>query len=118
MRHYAPDAQGAVRLVREAGGVPVMAHPLAARRGRVVTDAVIAALAAAGLAGLEVDHRDHDPAEREHLRGLAAELDMLTTGASDYHGTGKLNRLGENLTTAETLERIEAMATGSRVVRP
>ena len=72
VRHYAPDAQVAVRLVREAGGVPVMAHPLAARRGRVVTDAVIAALAAAGLAGLEVDHRDHDPAEREHLRVLAA----------------------------------------------
>ena len=43
---------------------------------------------------------------------------MLTTGASDYHGTGKVNRLGENLTSAETLERIEAMATGSRVVRP
>ena len=87
-----------MRLVRGAGGVPVMAHPLAARRGRVVPDAVIAALAAAGLAGLEVDHRDHDPAEREHLRGLAAALGLLTTGASDYHGTGKLNRLGENLT--------------------
>ena len=109
----------AVRLVREAGGVPVMAHPLAARRGRVVADDVIAAMAAAGLAGLEVDHRDHDPAEREHLRGLAAELGLLTTGASDYHGTGKVNRLGENLTTAEVLERIEADGHRERaVVRP
>jgi hypothetical protein len=95
-----------------------MAHPLAARRGLVVSDAVIAGLATAGLAGLEVDHRDHDPAEREHLRRLAAQLGLLTTGASDYHGAGKVNRIGENLTGAETLERIEAAATGARVVRP
>jgi predicted metal-dependent phosphoesterase TrpH len=118
VRHYAPDAEAAVRLVRGAGGVPVMAHPLAARRGQVVSDAVISELAAAGLAGLEVDHRDHDPAEREHLRSLAAALGLLTTGASDYHGSGKVNRIGENVTTPETLERIEAMATGARVVRP
>ena len=117
VRHYAPDAERAVRLVRAAGGVPVMAHPLAARRGRVVSDAVIAGLAAAGLAGLEVDHRDHEPAEREHLRGLAAELGLLTTGASDYHGAGKVNRIGENLTPPETLERIEASARGAAVVR-
>jgi predicted metal-dependent phosphoesterase TrpH len=118
VRHYAPDAERAVRLVRRAGGVPVMAHPLAARRGRVVSDGVIAGLAGAGLAGLEVDHRDHEPAEREHLRALAAGLGLLTTGSSDYHGAGKVNRLGENLTSPQTLERIEALATGARVVRP
>jgi predicted metal-dependent phosphoesterase TrpH len=118
VRHYAPDAGRAVRLVRRAGGVPVMAHPLAARRGLVVSDAVIAGLAAAGLAGLEVDHRDHDAVAREHLRGLAAELGLLTTGASDYHGTGKVNRIGENLTDEGTFARIEAAARGARVVRP
>jgi predicted metal-dependent phosphoesterase TrpH len=118
VRHYAPDAERAVRLVRAAGGVPVMAHPLAGRRGRVVSDDVIAELAAAGLAGLEVDHRDHEPGEREHLRALAAELDLLTTGSSDYHGTGKVNRLGENLTSPGTLARIEAAGTGTAVVRP
>jgi predicted metal-dependent phosphoesterase TrpH len=118
VRHYAPPAEAAVRLVRAAGGVPVMAHPLAARRGRVVTDDVIAGLAAAGLAGLEVDHRDHEPTEREHLRGLAAELGLFTTGSSDYHGTGKVNRLGENLTAAAVLERIEAEGRGASVVRP
>jgi 3',5'-nucleoside bisphosphate phosphatase len=118
VRHYAPGAERAVRLVRAAGGVPVMAHPLAARRGRVVSDDVIAGLAAAGLAGLEVDHRDHEPAEREHLRALAADLGLLTTGASDYHGTGKVNRLGENLTSPGTLARIEAAGTGTHVVRP
>ena len=117
VRHYAPDTARAVRLVRGAGGVPVMAHPLAARRGRVVPDGAIVELAGEGLAGLEVEHRDHEPAERAHLRALAAELGLFTTGASDYHGTGKLNRIGENLTDPAVLERIEAEATGARVVR-
>jgi len=113
-----PDAEIAVLLIRAAGGVPVMAHPLAARRGRVVSDDVIAELAAAGLAGLEVDHRDHDEGERAHLRALAADLGLFTTGSSDYHGTGKVNRIGENLTAPEVLEQIEALGTGSAVVRP
>src|SRR5262249_46632653 len=76
--YYVPKADievlHAVRLVRAAGGVPVFAHPLARRRGPVVSDEVIAAMAAAGLAGLEADHPDHEPADRAHLRGLAAEL--------------------------------------------
>jgi predicted metal-dependent phosphoesterase TrpH len=118
VRHYAPDAADAVRLVRAAGGVPVMAHPLATRRGRTVSDAVIAELAAAGLAGLEVDHRDHEQSERAHLRGLAADLGLFTTGSSDYHGSGKLNRLGEHTTEAAVLEIIDAQGTGSAMVRP
>jgi 3',5'-nucleoside bisphosphate phosphatase len=112
--HRAPEAADAVRLVRAAGGVTVMAHPLAARRGRVVPDAAIAGLADAGLAGLEADHRDHLPAEREHLRGLAAELGLLVTGSSDYHGSGKPNRLGENLTPPEVLAALQARASAAR----
>jgi 3',5'-nucleoside bisphosphate phosphatase len=118
VRHYAPDVVEAVRLVRGAGGVPVMAHPLAARRGLTVSDAVIAEMAAAGLAGLEVEHRDHEPAEREHLLRLARDLALFTTGSSDYHGTGKLNRIGENVTALAVLELIEAQGTGTSVVRP
>jgi predicted metal-dependent phosphoesterase TrpH len=104
--HYAPDTADAVRIVLAAGGVPVMAHPRAGRRGRVLSDDAIAALAAAGLAGLEVDHRDHDESERAALRGLAADLGLLVTGSSDYHGTGKLNRIGEHSTDPVVLEEI------------
>jgi 3',5'-nucleoside bisphosphate phosphatase len=118
VRHYAPDVVDAVRLVRGARGVPVMAHPLAARRGRIVSDAVIAEMAVAGLAGLEVAHRDHEPEEREHLQRLARDLGLFTTGSSDYHGTGKLNRIGENLTDPAVLERIEDEGRGTPVVRP
>jgi predicted metal-dependent phosphoesterase TrpH len=118
VRHYSPEVVEAVRLVRDAGGVPVMAHPLAARRGRTVSDAVIAEMAAAGLAGLEVAHRDHEPEERDHLQRLARDLGLFTTGSSDYHGIGKLNRIGENVTDPDVLERIEAQGTGTAVVRP
>lgn len=108
MPYDAPDAVGAVELVRQAGGVPVMAHPRAGVRGRVVADGVIERMAAAGLAGLEVDHRDHDDAARAHLRDLAASLGLFVTGSSDYHGAGKPNRLGEHVTDPQVLEQIES----------
>ncbi len=106
--HYYVDAVRAVQLVREAGGVPVFAHPAAAKRGTTVGDDAIAAMAAAGLAGLEVDHRDNPPEARDRLRALAADLDLLVTGASDYHGTGKENRLGENTTDPDVLAALLA----------
>jgi len=108
--HYYVDAVRAVQLVREAGGVPVFAHPAASRRGVTVGDDAIRAMAAAGLGGLEVDHRDNPPEARVRLRELAGELGLLVTGASDYHGTGKENRLGENTTDPEVLDAILARA--------
>ncbi|MEO3778552.1 PHP domain-containing protein [Micromonospora sp. B11E3] len=106
------DVFRAVRLVRAAGGVPVFAHPRATRRGRIVPDRLIVELAGAGLAGLEADHEDHSPAERAHVRALAAELGLLVTGSSDFHGTHKTVRLGAFTTDVEAYERIVAAATG------
>ncbi|MFC0029089.1 PHP domain-containing protein [Micromonospora chaiyaphumensis] len=106
------DVFRAVALVRAAGGVPVFAHPRASRRGRIVPDELIVELAAAGLAGLEADHEDHSPAEREHVRALAAELGLLVTGSSDFHGTHKTVRLGAFTTGIEAYERIVELARG------
>jgi predicted metal-dependent phosphoesterase TrpH len=106
----APDPVEAVRRVRAAGGVPVIAHPAASTRGSCIGDTDIEAMVEAGLAGLEVDHRDHSDAERSHLRDLASSLDLLITGSSDYHGTGKRNLLGENTTDPEVLVRIDELA--------
>jgi predicted metal-dependent phosphoesterase TrpH len=116
--HYAPEAELVVRGIRAAGGVPVMAHPRAGRRGRLVSDAVIARLAGAGMLGLEVDHRDHDVEDRVALRAMADALGLLVTGSSDYHGTGKVNQLGEFSTAPEVLEAIVERGTGTAVVRP
>ncbi|MGG5752406.1 PHP domain-containing protein [Zafaria sp. Z1313] len=114
--HYAVDPVDAVRLVREAGGVPVFAHPVASGRGRVVGEDVFAAMIDAGLLGLEVEHRDNPAEGRAFLRALAAEHGLITTGSSDYHGTGKPNRLGENTTDPAMLERIMAAGTGTSAV--
>jgi hypothetical protein len=116
--HYAPDPVRAVRLVGEAGGVAVMAHPFASLRGAVVDDSVIEAMADAGMAGLEVHHRDHSPGQVRHGTDLAASLGLFVTGSSDYHGAGKPNRLGENTTDPVVLQRIEDLATGVGVLRP
>ncbi|MQA15455.1 MAG: PHP domain-containing protein [Pseudonocardiaceae bacterium] len=119
-RYYAgradTDAHTAVRMVRHAGGVPVLAHPFAPGRGPVASEDVIAELVTEGLAGVEADHPDHTGPDRERLRGLAAELDVLTTGSSDYHGHNKAVRLGQETTCTEACERIEAMASGVGVV--
>ncbi|MEH0820799.1 MULTISPECIES: PHP domain-containing protein [unclassified Micromonospora] len=106
------DVFRAVELIRAAGGVPVFAHPRATRRGRIVPDELIVDLAAAGLAGLEADHEDHSPAEAAHVRALAAELGLLVTGSSDFHGTHKTVRLGAHTTAPEAYERLVAAASG------
>jgi 3',5'-nucleoside bisphosphate phosphatase len=111
------DALIGVRLVTEAGGVAVFAHPLARRRGRVVGDDAVVAMVGAGLAGLEVDHPDHTPEDREHLRRLAVDLGLLVTGSSDYHGTNKRVRVGAGgRTSPVAYEALLARATGSAPV--
>ncbi|MEU6333388.1 PHP domain-containing protein [Streptomyces cellulosae] len=116
-RAYVPkhetDPFEAVRLVKNAGGVAVFAHPAAVKRGRTVPDSAIAELARAGLDGIEVDHMDHDPDTRARLRGLAGELGLLVTGSSDYHGSRKTCVLGEFSTDPEVYGEITRRATGA-----
>lgn len=111
------DVRQGIALVRAAGGVPVFAHGLATKRGRVVGDEAIAAMVDAGLLGLEVDHPDHSDDERRHLRGLAAELDLIVTGSSDYHGTNKTTPIGACTTDPEQFEALVAAGTGAAPFR-
>jgi predicted metal-dependent phosphoesterase TrpH len=94
----------------------VFAHPRATVRGRVVPDKLIVDLAAAGLFGLEADHEDHTPRQREQVRALAEQLGLVVTGSSDFHGTHKTVRLGAFLTAPEAYEKIVAAATGVPVL--
>ncbi len=117
-RHYAVDPVRAVELIRDAGGVAVMAHPFAARRGRIVAENVIEDMAEAGLFALEARHLDHAPEQEARAVALAARLGLAVTGSSDYHGTGKVNRLGDRLTGQDVFEAIEQAARASAVLRP
>lgn len=106
--HYSPDPVHGVELIRAAGGVPVFAHPMAAIRGRVVQERVFHEMIEAGLAGVEVFHRDNSDEGRHFLLKLAEQHDLIVTGSSDYHGFGKPNRLGENTVGTGVVEQIAA----------
>lgn len=109
-RYTIPVAHG-IDLVRAAGGVPVIAHPWGRGREAVLPPDYLAMLVHDhGLAGIEVDHQDHDAETRAALRKLAQELGVLATGSSDYHGTGKTDHdLGVNTTAPEVLAAILMM---------
>jgi predicted metal-dependent phosphoesterase TrpH len=114
--HAAPTPVEAIALIRRAGGVAVIAHPFASHRGQILNPDDFSELVAAGLNGIEVDHRDQNPDERAMLRTIAHELELVVTGSSDYHGTGKLNSLAENHTHREQWEKLESQANARRVV--
>jgi predicted metal-dependent phosphoesterase TrpH len=114
--HAAPTPVEAIALIRRAGGVAVIAHPFASHRGQILKPDDFADLVAAGLNGMEVDHRDQNPDERAMLRAIAQELDLVVTGSSDYHGTGKMNLLAENHTSREQWQKLESQADARRVV--
>jgi predicted metal-dependent phosphoesterase TrpH len=110
--HYAPDPLTAVRLITEAGGVAVIAHPVTSGRDRMMPVPFIERLIAAGLGGFEIDHRENTEVGKRKLREIAAEHDLIITGSSDYHGSGKPNRPGENTTSDEMVARLIARASG------
>jgi predicted metal-dependent phosphoesterase TrpH len=115
-KFYIPDASPtpeiAIGLIKEAGGVAVIAHPFASLRGRIISPEYLESLVDAGLDGIEIDHRDHNEGERDALREMVRRFGLIATGGSDYHGTGKVNKIAENTTDMAQLERIITRATG------
>jgi len=100
------DPLEAIRLVRAAGGVPVVAHPMSEERGPALPLEYLGKMVEAGLAGVEVYHRENSEPNRARLLEFARERELLVTGSSDYHGAGKPNQLGEYTTSRETVEAI------------
>ena len=110
INHYSPSPVETIKLIKAAGGVAIIAHPLASQRGRTISMDLFASLIAAGLDGIEVDHRDHSESEKSELLRFAIENELIVTGSSDYHGTGKLNQLAEYTTHPRQWEALEAKA--------
>jgi 3',5'-nucleoside bisphosphate phosphatase len=111
VQRYAPPLTRMLTIVREAGGVPVIAHPWGRTDNSALLEEGLAPLKELGLAGLEVDHQDHSPEQRAELRAIAGNLDLLVTGSSDFHGAGKSDHeLGCNTTAPDQLERLLELA--------
>ena len=95
-----PDA---VRLIRRAGGVPVLAHPGLADRDDLIPD-----LVAAGLLGIECWYAEHSAQQTAHYLDLCRRWDLVSTGGSDFHGvhTGRAVMLGSPPLGMEVWERL------------
>jgi len=106
-----------VEEVRSVPSVPSVAgHKTAARelrrkdgkRRRLLPEETIAQMAQAGLFGIERNPRDHAPEDRADVDRIARELGLAEVGSSDYHGTGKPNRIGENTTDPDVIAELIA----------
>lgn len=113
-RYYLPthavDTTAAIGLVRAAGGVPVLAHPAAGRNRCPVELEALERFTAAGLWGIELEHPENRAEWLPTLRSAAQALGLSVTGASDYHGAGKPNRLGECQSGPEVVAAIREIA--------
>ncbi|HYS31447.1 MAG TPA: PHP domain-containing protein [Streptosporangiaceae bacterium] len=116
VRRYALDPAAAIALLHSAGGVAVLAHPLAVTRGWIAGEELIAELALAGLDGVEVAHPDHDMAQRNQLTTVARRLGLAKTGGSDDHGQLTGDRIGCETTGPEDLGRLLERASGAAVI--
>ncbi len=116
VRRYALDPAAAIALLHSAGGVAVLAHPLAVTRGWIAGEELIAELALAGLDGVEVAHPDHDMAQRNQLTTVARRLGLAKTGGSDDHGQLTGDRIGCETTGQEDLGRLLERASGAAVI--
>jgi 3',5'-nucleoside bisphosphate phosphatase len=106
---YTIEVERGIELVHQAGGLAVIAHPWGRGREHVLPQEVLEALARDHqLDGIEVDHQDHDVDVRRRLCIVADSLELLATGSSDYHGSGKLDHdLGCNTTDPEVFAEIQ-----------
>jgi hypothetical protein len=87
VERYAPDVPVAIGRVLEAGGLPVLAHPIRLGLRDLDTEAkFIGELKDAGLRGIEVFHSDHRPTDMLRYAGIARKYKLLVTGGSDFHG--------------------------------
>lgn len=79
----------AVELILNAGGIPVLAHPILYHLSDERLDSLVARLKAVGLIGIEALYSTYDTAEERQIRALAQKYHLLISGGSDFHGANK-----------------------------
>jgi predicted metal-dependent phosphoesterase TrpH len=84
---HALNPLDAIALMKRAGGLAVLAHPVHWRDGLPVPDSLIEEMVDSGLDGIEAAHPDHDPDTETRYREMAKRFGLVATGSSDCHGT-------------------------------
>ncbi len=84
-----PAPADAMRWIREAKGLPVLAHPTWVKTTDGTLTDLVRRLKADGLDGVEVHYSTHSPRQTRDYLALAKQLDLLVTGGSDFHGLTK-----------------------------
>ncbi len=79
----------AIRLIKVAGGLPSLAHPLQYKLGWKKTEELLSYLKGSGLMGVEVYYSSHSQSDSIHLREISSQLGLVSTGGSDFHGANK-----------------------------
>ena len=79
----------AVQLIRQAKGIPVLAHPTLYHMGKDALQKLVSSLTEAGLVGLEAVYSTYSAGEEREMRQLASRNGLLISGGSDFHGSNK-----------------------------
>jgi len=105
----------AIAAIHDAGGLAMLAHPVQLRcADEAELTHLVVKLKQLGLDGIETRHSDHLGSDVERFEKMAAEMEMLTTGGSDYHGARKSIALGSQRVPLEVYERLAEEATKRR----
>ena len=112
-----PTPAAAIGLIRQIGGLPILAHPVYTSRLKEPFEQVCATLKNVGLMGIESLYSSHTQQQTDRYRSVAREHALLVTGGSDFHGDSKPNILvgtgyGNLGIPADLLEPMRALVSG------
>jgi len=114
-----PSPAEAIGLIRQIGGIPVLAHPAYTARLKEPFEQVCATLKGLGLLGIEAIYSSHSRQQTDRYRSVSNNQGLLVTGGSDFHGEAKPNLLvgtgyGNLTVPPDLLEPMRALAAGGR----
>lgn len=119
-RRLTPEA--VMALIRDAGGVPVLAHPFSLGLEKGDLKKLLIRLKDAGLAGIECYYPEHTAEMRKTYLKLSREIGLVATGGSDFHGAAGYSRMGEGHGSLDVpddvFDRVEACITVPATSRP
>lgn len=96
------SVEQAIKIVKEAKGIPVLAHP-----GLITAQEIVPQLLKAGFVGMEVYHPDHNPEQEKHYLETCRDYKLIATGGSDFHGDFRETELGRPRVNYKVIQELK-----------